>query len=784
MKSSIKLIAFILSLEIIFINISGVAQNKLETDLVDYIKPVIGTQGEGNVYPGPAAPHGMVQLGPDTDMRSWETASGYDYGDSVMIGFSMQHLSGTGIPDLGDFLFMPSTGKPEFVPGTVKKIGKDGSEYYIQNPDSGYCTPFSHKDEIIKAGYYSVRLPEHNIFVELAATERAGILKFTFPKSDSSNIMMDLNHVLQWKVIWSNVRAESKTLVTGYHLVNGWAKERYLFFAARYSRPFDYFAIMKDGERIFYNTRRFRSKYETAGTNIQYFTRYSTKDSEVIMVKVGISAVSTENALKNLDAEIPGWDFNKVVNETRSRWNKEMQKMTIEGTREEKETFYTSLYHCLLTPTVYEDVDGSYRGLDQNIHKAKGFQNYAIFSLWDTYRAEHPLFALIQPGRDADMIKSMLAHYDQSVDHLLPVWSLNNNETWCMIGYHSVAVIADAIMKDIKGFDYDRAYHAIKTTAMNPDYDSIEEYAKIGYVPFDHENESVSKTLEYAYDDYTIARVAKKLGKKKDYNYFLKRAMYYKNIFDPSTKLMRGKDSKGNWRTPFHPHEYIDEMNKRDITEGTNWQYTWYVPQDVEGLINLMGSRKFFAEKLDTLFLEGNAEEISKGNEDILGRIGEYWHGNEPSHHIAFLYDYAGQPWKTQKIVRHIITTFYGNKPNSLSGNDDCGQMSAWYLFNTMGFYPVCPSSNIYVIGTPCAEKVTMKLGNGNTFIMTAKNYSSENKYIQSVKLNGKVWNKTYITYKEVANGGTLEFVLGDKPNYKWGSEADSAPPSAITGKQ
>ncbi len=463
MKIKIKL--SILALSFLIFNNSIFSQNTNDNNLVDYIKPVIGTQGEGNVYPGPVAPHGMVQLGPDTDMKSWETASGYEYSNSVIIGFSMQHLSGTGIPDLGDFLFMPSTGKPEFVPGTVKKIRNDGGEYYVQDPDSGYCTPFNHKAEIIKAGYYSVKLPEHNVLVELAATERAGILKFTFPKSDSANIMMDLNHVLQWNIVWSNVRAESNSMVTGYHLVNGWAKERYLFFAARYSRPFDDFTIMKNGEKIIYNTRRFRSKYETAGTNIQYYTRYSTKENEVIMVKVGISSVSTENALKNLDAEIPVWDFDKVVNETRSKWNKEMQMMTIEGTKAEKETFYTSLYHCLLTPTIYEDVDGSYRGLDQNIHKAKDFHNYAIFSLWDTYRAEHPLFTLIQPKRDADMINSMLAHYDQSADHLLPVWSLNNNETWCMIGYHSVAVIADAIMKGVKGFDYERAYNAIKTTA-------------------------------------------------------------------------------------------------------------------------------------------------------------------------------------------------------------------------------------------------------------------------------------------------------------------------------
>ena len=774
----------ILGLSLFIISGITLAQSSGQNNLVDYIKPVIGTQGEGNTYPGPVTPHGMVQLGPDTDMKSWETASGYEYSDSVIIGFSMQHLSGTGIPDLGDFLFIPSTGKPEFVPGTVAKKNSDGDTYYIQDPDSGYCTRYYHKDETIKAGYYSVRLPEHNVLVELAATERAGILKFTFPKSDSSNIMVDLNHVLQWKVVWSDVRMESKTLVTGYHLVNGWAKERYLYFAAKYSRPYDDFAIMSNGQRVYYNTRRFRSKYETAGSNLQYFTRYSTKENEVIMVKVGISAVSTENALKNLDAEIPGWDFDKVVKDTRAKWNKAMQMIQVEGSQEEKETFYTSLYHCLLTPTIYEDVDRTYRGFDQNIHRASGFDNYAIFSLWDTYRAEHPLFALIQPNRDADMINSMLAHYDQSVDHLLPVWSLNNNETWCMIGYHSVAVIADAIMKGVKGFDYRRAYEAIKTTAMNPDYDSVEEYAKIGYVPFDHENESVSKTLEYAYDDYAIAQVAKKLGRDDDYKYFMKRAMSYKNIFDPSWKLMRGKDSKGNWRTPFDPHGYIEEMNNRDITEGTNWQYSWYVPQDVEGLIELMGGREAFSVKLDSLFMVSNAEETSAGNEDILGRIGEYWHGNEPSHHITYLYDYAGQPWKTQKLVRQIVTSFYGNKPNSLSGNDDCGQMSAWYLFNTMGFYPICPASNMYVIGTPCAEKVTMKLGNGKTFTTIAKNFSKENVYIQSAKLNGKEWNKTYLPYEDVANGGTLEFVMGSQPNKNWGTAPDSIPPSASTGKR
>ncbi|HEX3073886.1 MAG TPA: glycoside hydrolase family 92 protein, partial [Ignavibacteriales bacterium] len=352
-------------------------------------------------------------------------------------------------------------------------------------------------------------------------------------------------------------------------------------------------------------------------------------------------------------------------------------------------------------------------------------------------------------------------------------------ETWCMIGYHAVPVIADAVMQGLKGFDYERAYNACRTTALNPNYDSVEEYAKIGYVPFDHENESVSKTLEYAFDDYCIAQMAKKLGKNKDYEVFMKRAMSYKNIFDPSTKLMRGKDSKGNWRTPFDPHGYIDDMNKRDITEGTNWQYSWYAPHDVQGLINLQGGKDAFDQKLDTLFMETNSSgEMAAGTTDILGRFGEYWHGNEPAHHVPYLYDFAGKPWKTQSLVRRIVLTQYGNKPNSLCGNDDCGQMSAWFLFNTMGFYPVAPSSNIYVIGTPCAKQVTMRLGNGKTFVSKAENYSPENMYIQSVKLNGKKWNKTYIPFEEISKGGEIIYVLGNQPNKDWGTAEDSIPPS------
>jgi predicted alpha-1,2-mannosidase len=763
----IKLKTFLLAGAVASFSVSGIFSQNTEkapelNELSNYVNPFVGTQGDGNTFPGAVAPFGLVQLSPDTEKKDWGAASGYEYTDSTLYGFSMNHFNGTGIPDLGDFLFVPSNGQIKYLPG--RKV----------NPDSGYITRFTHQKEVASPGYYSVFLPEHNIKVELTATERAGILKFTFPKSDSANIMVDLAHVLQWEVIWSNVRIENNQLVTGAHQVRGWAKERYVYFAARYSSPFDESGIINDGKKVIYNTYRFRSKYESAGKKLQYYARYNTHENEIIMVKVGISAISTANALENLDNEIPGWDFNKVVVTTREKWNNELQRITIEGDRKEKETFYTSMYHAFLTPNVYQDVNGTYRGFDQNVHKADNFTNYTIFSLWDTYRAIHPLFNLIQADRNADMIKSMLAHYDQSVDHLLPVWSFYNNETWCMIGYHSVSVIADAYLKGIRNFDIDKAYKAIRSTAMNPDYDNLLNYTKLGYVPYDLENESVSKTLEYAYDDYCIALMAKDLGKTDDYQMFMKRAMSYQNIFDPATKFMRGKDSKGNWRIPFFPNKYEGQT---DFTEATSWQYTWYVPQDVQGLINLMGGNKPFSSKLDSLFIAKTAED-EKGIEDIHGIIGQYWHGNEPSHHIAYLYNYAGQPWKTQAMVHKIMKTQYGNQPNSLCGNDDCGQMSAWYIFNVLGFYPVCPVNDQFIIGSPCAREATVRLSNGKTFRMEATNYAEKNVYIQSVTLNGKKWDKTYIPYNEIRGGGKITYVMGPKPNKKWGTAPDSKPVS------
>jgi predicted alpha-1,2-mannosidase len=746
----------------ILLPLSAVAEPR--GNAVDYVRPFVGTQGEGNTYPGPSAPFGMIQPGPDTENELWETASGYEYSDPSIMGFSLTHLSGTGIPDLGDFLFVPQIGKPMFVPGAKN------------DPSSGYRSQYSHDEESASAGYYKVKLQKSGVTVELTAGERAGMMRMTFPASDEASILTDLHHVLtgkKWNVIWSHVRVENDSTITGFHLVNGWARERYLYFAARYSRPFERAEIISDGKPVIYNTYRFRSEKEATGTNLQFLARYKTHAQEAIVIKVAVSAVSAENAVKNLDTEIPDWDFDKIRSKTRSQWDHELSRLQIEGSQKEKETFYTSLYHAFLAPNLYQDRSGEYRGLDQNIHRARGFTNYTVFSLWDTYRATHPLFALIQAPRDADMINSMLAHYDQSVEHMLPIWSLQGNETWCMVGYHAVPVIVDAYMKGVKGFDAARAYEAIKTTAMNPNYDSAAIYSKLGWVPFEKENESVSKTLEYAYDDYCIAQMAKALGGKEDCEYFAKRSASYKNLFDPSVGLMRGKDSQGHWHSPFNPHYYDETGGVNDFTEGTSWQYSWYVPHDVRGLIELMGGKEQFIQKLDSLFTfkEANA---SKGVSDIQGRIGEYWHGNEPSHHVIYLYSYAGQPWKAAERLHEVVQTQYGNKPNSLSGNDDCGQMSAWYIFTCLGFYPVCPGSNYYVIGAPQIKNATIQLSNGKKFTMIANNLSDKNIYVQSVEVNGRKIDNPFLPFHAVSEGGMLTFTMGSRPN-DWGTNP-SAP--------
>ncbi|WP_165040910.1 GH92 family glycosyl hydrolase [Dysgonomonas sp. ZJ709] len=742
-------------------------EKSADLSLNAYVNPFVGTSGFGNVYPGTQLPFGGIQISPDTDRDYYDAASGYKYNHMTILGFSLTHLSGTGIPDLGDFLFIPGTGTKKFEPGTHDK------------PDDGYRSRYSHDQEWASPNYYGVDLLDYGVKAEMTSGEHSGIFKFTFPKTDSAFVMIDLEHVLMFKTTWSQVRIENDSTICGFKLVNGWGPERYVYFAATFSKPFLNSGIMQDGKPVIYNTKRFRSDRVAYGTKLMAWMDFDAKDGAEIEVKVAISSTGTAGAFGNMK-ELKNENFGTLKEKGELAWAKELSKFKVKGTKEQMETFYTSVYHASLHPFIYEDLDKKYRGHDSNIHTSENFTNYTVFSLWDTYRAHHPLLNLINPSRNADMINSMLAHYDQSVESMLPIWSFYGNETWCMIGYHAVSVIADAIVKDIQGFNYERAYEAMKTTAMNPNYDRLPEYRTIGWVPFDKEPESVSKTLEYAYDDYCIAMAAKKLGKEDDYNYFLNRALSYQNIIDPESKFMRGRDSEGNWRTPFDPIAYTGPGSIHgwgDITEGFTYQYTWYVPQDVQGYINEMGGNQIFTQRLDSMFTMVLPEDIP-GAHDIQGRIGAYWHGNEPCHQILYLYNYVKQPWKGQEKIRYVLDNLYGNTPESLSGNDDCGQMSAWYIFNSMGFYPTCPSSNIYAIGSPGLESVEMTLENGNKVLMTTENYSKENVYIQAMYLNGKEYNKTYITYNDIRNGAEIKFVLGNKPNESWGTADDSVAPS------
>ena len=737
-----------------------------ETNLIQYVRPLVGTSGFGNIYPGSQIPFGGIQISPDTDFDYYDAAAGYKYDHPTLLGFSLTHLSGTGIPDLGDFLFVPGTGTIRFTPGTH------------EFPDSGYRSRYSHEQEWASPNYYGVELKDYGVKAEMTSGLRSGIFRFTYPQSDSAFILIDLKHTLWQSCEWANVRMENDSTLTGYKLVKGWGPERHVYFAAIFSKPLIDFGFMQDGVPVLYNTNRFRSRMEAWGKDIKAWMRFATQEGEAVYVKTAISGVSTAGALQNLK-ELDGVGFDALQREGEQQWNEALSKFIVKGDKKAKETFYTSVYHTFLHPFIFQDSDGSFRGLDKNIEKAEKFTNYTVFSLWDTYRALHPLFNLVQTELNADIANSMLAHYDKSVEHMLPIWSFYGNETWCMIGYHAVSVLADMIVKDIPGFDYERAYEAMVRTAMNPNYDCLPDYARLGWVPFDKEKESVSKTLEYAYDDYCIAMAARKLGKQKDYEYFLNRALSYQNLIDPDTKYMRGRDSEGKWRTPFAPVAYQGPGSVNgwgDITEGFTMQYTWYVPQDVQGYINETG-RDLFAARLDSLFTMELPDDIP-GAHDIQGRIGAYWHGNEPCHQIIYLYNYLKEPWKCQKWVRTVSDAFYGNEPGSLSGNDDCGQMSAWYIFNTMGFYPTAPSSNVYNIGSPSLEYVNMTMSNGKQVEVTTENWSKDNVYIDKMFLNGVEYDKSYITYDDIRNGAKLHFVMSSSPNKKRAVSDESVPPS------
>ncbi|RFZ82985.1 glycoside hydrolase family 92 protein [Mucilaginibacter terrenus] len=744
------------------------AQKNNRESLVQYVKPIIGTQRMGHVYPGATVPFGMVQLSPETDTASYELngkynpdvykyCAGYQYDDKTIVGFSHTHFSGTGHSDLGDFLIMPTVGTLKLNPGTADK------------PGSGYRSGFSHANEVSAANYYKVKLDESNITAEMTTTTRVGFHQYTFPKSDQSHIILDLMagiYNYPDKTVWTYVKVLDDSTLVGYRQTNGWARTRTLYFAMKFSKPFTQYGFKKYDKRQVYGG--FWGKFnqsknfpEIAGKQIRAYFDFKTNEGEKVKIKMALSPVSMDGAMANMQTEAPGWDFEKVKNDGQVLWEKELDKITVTGSTEKKQDFYTAMYHTMINPTIYMDVDGQYKGLDQNVHKADGFTNYTTFSLWDTYRALHPLFNIIEPQRNADMIRSMLVHYDQSPEHMLPVWSNSANENWCMSGYHSVSVLADAIVKGNAPFDADKALDAAVATARHRSYEGIGEYIDRGYIPDEKTGVSVSNTLEYAYDDWAIAQMAKKLGKTDIYNEFIKRSENYKNVYDPAVGFMRPKLANGTFRAKFDPLSTINE----GFIEGNSWNYTLFAPQDPEGLIKLMGGDKRFVRYLDSLFTMELPDKYFAETEDITrdGIIGNYVHGNEPSHHVAYLYNWTDKPWKTQERIRMILNRMYKPTPDGLGGNDDTGQMSAWYIFSTLGFYPIAPGSPEYAIGSPAINTASINVGNGKQFNITVKNQSEKNVYIQKMTLNGKPLNGLSITHNQIMSGGDLVFYMSSK---------------------
>jgi len=715
---------------------------------VDDVNPLIGTDGHGHTFPGATRPFGMVQLSPDTGTEGWDWCSGYHYSDSSIIGFSHTHLSGTGRPELLDILLMPTTGDIQFDAGT--KV----------DPDAGYRSRFSHDNETAKAGYYAVHLDDYDIQAELTATRRAGLHRYTAKNAETINLVIDLaNSQKTDSISHCSFKLINDTLIVGSHKSRGWGVgdelywvEHEVFFAARLSQPVQHISLWTDGEII-------KNASEVQGTHAKAALTLPVSADNQLVVKVGISAVDVDGAIKNVDAEIPHWDFVLVRADAEDEWDNILNRMRIStDDRALRETFYTAMYHSCIAPFTYMDVDNRYRGFDGKIHTAKGFTNLTGLSLWDTFRAANPLYTILAPERVNDLVHSALAQYDEY--GLLPVWPLCNSETNCMIGYHAVPVIVDAYFKGFRDFDVEKAYEAMKKSAMQDDF-GIKFLKKYGYIPTDLENKSVSKTLEYAFDDWCIAQMAQALGKQQDYEYFMTRSQAYREVFEPKSGFMRGRDSRGRFVEPFDPT--FASYGLSDFIEGNAWQYMWFVPHDVPGLIELLGGNEPFINKLDELF--GAETSSTEGKPiDITGLIGEYAHGNEPSHHTAFLYSYAGRPWKSQKRLHEIMTTLYNNQPDGLCGNEDMGQMSAWYIFSAIGFYPVNPADGRYVFGTPMFEQVEIDMPNGRVFTVKATGLSDENVYIQSVNVNGESYNKGYITHNDLAQGGTLEFVMGSEP--------------------
>ena len=745
-------------------------QDQGQPQPIDCASPMSGTGGTGHTYPGAVYPFGMVQLSPDTGVTSgslpadvsWAHCSGYYYTDTTIVGFSHTHLSGTGCPDLGDILFQPTTGTVQWTEGDPNV------------PRSGYRSTFSHADEQASPGYYKVVLKDYGVKVELTATPHAGFHRYTFPGSAPAHVMVDLVHGVESPVIDSSLVVESSTTISGFRHSTGWAKDKTFYFVAEFSQPFTK-ATLQGNDQIVPDATKVSDK------SVRACFDFATDQDKVVSVRIGISPTSVEEARRNLAAEIATWDFDAVHAAARKAWNDQLSSIEV-ATQDPaaRRMFYSSLYHTMLAPHLYNNVDRSYEGADRKSHTAS-FANYGTWSIWDQFRAWFPLMTLVQPSRIDDQMNSFLAFYDQEKKHALPVWTLAGNETRCMIGYNSVAMIATASRDGFHGFDAERLLAAMKDSAMNPQ-NGQNQFHSAGYLMEDKPPgkgrwQSVSRTLEYAYDDYCIGEMAKALGKSDDAAIYLKYATNYRNVFDPQTKFMRGKKSDGSWRTPFNPIEYY----RNDYTEADAWQYSFTVPQDPQGMIDLMGGDEAFCQHLDAMFSADST--MINGVHDITGFVGQYAQGNEPVHGYAYLYAYAGQPWREAAPLRKIMA-LYKEGPEGLCGNDDCGQMSAWYILSALGFYPVNPVTGQYILGTPLVDHAVIHLNPayypGGTFTVSVQNNSPQNIYIQSATLNGHPLDRAYITQEDITHGGNLVLAMGSSPNKAWGL-SPTVRPSSLT---
>ncbi|WP_420603053.1 GH92 family glycosyl hydrolase [Flagellimonas sp.] len=723
--------------------------NNITKNLTSYVDPFIGTGGHGHTFPGATAPFGMVQPSPDNGTAGWDWCSGYHITDSIISGFAQIHLSGTGIGDLADVLLMPTT-----KPIDVTKFG---------NPKDSlpYTSRFSHSNEIASPGYYKVHLEDNNVDVELTANDYVSFHKYTYRPDETPSFIVDLGYAVNWdRPMESSITIENKKLLVGYRHSTGWAKNQKVFFAIESSVPIVNSIFVAEGKSL-------ENGKTTAGakTGGQFFF---DNDLETVELKIALSSVSISNAKENLSKHGTSKSFNEVKDKTGKTWEELLSKIKVETPHDSLKTiFYTALYHTHVAPVRFSDTNGQFRLQNDSIVQTAGWNAYSTLSLWDTFRAENPLLNILQPNRMNDIVQSMLAYYDEQ--GRLPVWTLYGNETNTMTGNHGVSVIAEVFLKGIRDYDVEKAYQAVRNTMMG-DIRGLKPYREYGYIPYTELDESVTISLEFAYNDWCVAQMAKALGKDEDYTYFINRSNAFKYLFDAETGFMRGKSTDGkSWNEPFDP-KHSNHREHTDYTEGNAWQHSWFVLHDVSSFIDLHGGNDAFANKLEQLFTENS--EISGDNisVDISGLVGQYAHGNEPSHHIAYMFNKANKPWKTQKWVREILDTQYSTKPDGLSGNEDCGQMSAWYVFSSLGFYPMNPASGQYELGSPLFKKATIAVSNTKSFVIKAENTSATNKYIQSVKLNGKSLQRTYITHKELMDGGTLEFEMGPNPNENWGT--------------